>query len=103
MLVEIRRYRLHPRRRDELVEWFEATAVPEMERHGMHILGSFVDLEDPDVFVYILVYEHEDERQCQTDALYASRAWLDGMNDKASEMKVDCQVSLMYSTPGSRI
>jgi hypothetical protein len=103
MLVEVRRYRLHPGRRDEFVDWFESTVVPEMERHGMRILGSFVDVEDPDVFVYLRGYRDDDERSRQIEAFYQSPRWLSEMKPHALELESGFEVALVRSTRGSHI
>lgn len=103
MLIEIRHYRLKPGRRGEFVEWFESVVIPEMRRHGMQILGSFVDVEDPDGFVYLRGYRDEEERRLQTEAFYGSEAWLGGMRERALELETDFEVRLVRSTPGSGI
>ncbi len=103
MLIEIRRYTLVPGRRDEFVEWFESEVVPAMTAVGMRILGSFVSVDDPDVFVYVRGFVDEAERDLLTEAFYESDAWEGGMRAKALELEVDYEVELVTSTPGSAI
>ncbi|WP_328475332.1 NIPSNAP family protein [Actinoplanes sp. NBC_00393] len=53
MIVELRQYTLHPGRRDELIELFDAQFVESQEALGMAVLGQFRDLDRPDVFVWL--------------------------------------------------
>ena len=103
MLVEIRHYRLEPGRRAEFVEWFESAVVPEMERHGMRILGTFEPVDDPDAFVYLRGFRDEEERRRQTGAFYEGEAWLGGLRDRALELETGFDVLVVRSTPGSRL
>lgn len=52
-VVELRRYRLQPGARDSLVELFDREFVESQEAVGMHLLGQFRELDDPDSFVWL--------------------------------------------------
>lgn len=52
-VIELRRYRLHPGRRDELVALFERECVETREAEGIDLIGQFIDLDDPDRFVWL--------------------------------------------------
>ena len=52
-IVELRQYRLHPGKRDALIELFEREFIESQEAVGMAILGTFRDLDDPDRFVWM--------------------------------------------------
>jgi quinol monooxygenase YgiN len=52
-LVELRQYRLHPGRRDELIALFEAELLETQEEAGMAMLGQFRDLDEPDRFTWL--------------------------------------------------
>lgn len=52
-LIELRRYRLHPDRRDELVALFEDELVEPQEAVGLQVLAQFCDEEQPDHFVWL--------------------------------------------------
>ena len=49
-IVELRRYTLHPGRRDDLIELFERELIEPQEYAGMRAIGQFRDDEHPDVF-----------------------------------------------------
>src|SRR5450755_4374199 len=53
MIVEVRRYRIKPGRREEFLRFFETRSVPALEAHGMRVLGPLVDLENPNAFVWL--------------------------------------------------
>jgi len=39
MIVEVRRYRIKPGRRDEFIRFFETRSIPALLDHGMGVLG----------------------------------------------------------------
>src|SRR6266540_2179916 len=53
MIVEVRKYTIKPGWRGKFIEFFETRAVPALREHGMEILGPMLDLENPDVFVFL--------------------------------------------------
>lgn len=101
MLVEIRRYQIHEGRLEEFVRWFETEALPAMTEAGVQIVGTFVDTENPDVFVYLKAFESAEERERLNSEFYGSDLWLDTLRDRALEMEESYQVSVVQSTPGS--
>lgn len=52
-VYELRRYTLHPGRRDELIELFDREFVESQEELGATVAGQFRDLDDPDRFVWL--------------------------------------------------
>ena len=51
MIVEVRSYRIKPRRRAEFIRMFETRAVPALRALGMQIIGPFLDVENPNKLV----------------------------------------------------
>ena len=52
-VIELRQYKLHPGRRDELIALFEREFVETREADGIDLIGQFVALDDPDRFVLL--------------------------------------------------
>lgn len=52
-VLDLRQYTLHPGQRDRLIEIFDESFVEGQEAQGMHIVGQFRDLDDPDRFVWL--------------------------------------------------
>lgn len=52
-VVELRRYALHPGRRDDLITLFDREFLEGQEVTGMTVIAQFRDLGDPDTFVWL--------------------------------------------------
>ena len=74
-LIELRQYTLHPGRRDELIDLFEAHFVDGQHAFGMEVLGTFRDLDRPDVFVWLRAFPSERERLEALRGFYTSPIW----------------------------
>src|SRR5688572_26594158 len=74
-LVELRQYRLHPGKRDELIELFEREFVESQEEQGMKVIGTFVDLDQPDCFVWLRGYGDMASRLAGLSAFYGGPVW----------------------------
>jgi quinol monooxygenase YgiN len=77
MLFELRRYETHPGKRDELVAIMEAEIIPFQASKGVVIVGSFVDEENPDVYVWMRRFNDEEHRKALYAAVYESDFWKD--------------------------
>jgi hypothetical protein len=74
-VVELRRYTLQPGQRDTLVELFDAELTEPQEAVGMHIVGQFRDLDDPDKFVWVRGFPSMDQRRESLEAFYRGPVW----------------------------
>ena len=74
-IVELRQYRLHPGKRDALIELFEREFIESQEAVGMAILGTFRDLDDPDRFVWMRGFTEMTSRARALDAFYSGPVW----------------------------
>lgn len=74
-LVELRRYTLHPGRRDELIALFEREFVETQEACGIELLGQFRDLDAPDRFVWLRGFPDPMRRADALAAFYGGPAW----------------------------
>ena len=61
-VIELRQYRLHPGKRDVLMELFEREFIESQETLGMKIIGQFRDLDDPDLFVWLRGFDDMPQR-----------------------------------------
>lgn len=76
-LVELRRYTLHPGRRDELIALFERELVAPQEAAGLRVLGWYRDRDRPDHFVWLRGFDSDDAdaRGRALRAFYGGPAW----------------------------
>ncbi|WP_363799675.1 NIPSNAP family protein [Lysobacter firmicutimachus] len=74
-VIELRRYRLHPGRRDELIELFEREFVESQEAVGMHLIGQFRDLDDPDRYTWIRGFPDHTVRRSALEGFYGGPTW----------------------------
>jgi hypothetical protein len=75
MILELRQYTLHPGERDVLIELFDREFVETQEALGMHVLGQFRDLDDPDRFVWLRAFPSMPERLSGLSAFYSGPVW----------------------------
>jgi NIPSNAP len=74
-VVELRRYSLLPNSRETLIEVFDRELVEPQEALGMHILGQFRDLDDPDSFVWLRGFTDMGARQAGLESFYTGPVW----------------------------
>lgn len=75
MIVELRQYTLVPGQREVLIELFEREFVEPQEALGMHILGTFRDLDRDDRFVWLRGFEDMDARLRGLTEFYGGPVW----------------------------
>ena len=74
-VVDLRQYTLHPGQRDTLIDVFDEYFVEGQEAAGMHIVGQFRDLDDPDRFVWIRGFADLPGRAAALTAFYGGPIW----------------------------
>jgi hypothetical protein len=74
-IVELRRYALHSGARETLIDLFDREFVEAQEAVGMHILGQFRDLDDPDAFVWLRGFDDMQIRAQALGAFYGGPVW----------------------------
>ena len=74
-VVDLRQYTLHPGQRDALIDLFDAQFVEGQEQTGMHIVGQFRDLDDPDRFVWIRGFPDLPARAKALNGFYYGPVW----------------------------
>lgn len=74
-IVELRRYRLHPGRREALIDLFDRELVEAQEASGMRVIGQFRDLDAPHDFVWLRGFADMQSRAAALQGFYAGPVW----------------------------
>ena len=74
-VVELRQYTLQPGKFDALATLFDAEFVEPQEAVGMHVIGQFRDLDDPDRFVWLRGFPSMPARRSALAAFYDGPVW----------------------------
>ncbi len=74
-VIELRQYTLCRGQRDVLIALFEREFVESQEAAGMHVLGTFRDLDDPDRFVWLRGFDALAGRAAALGAFYGGPVW----------------------------
>lgn len=98
-VVELRQYRLHPGRRDALIELFEREFVESQEALGMQLIGQFRDLDDPDRFVWLRGFADMPARAAALSAFYGGPVWR-AHRDAANATMLDSDDVLLLRPAG---
>lgn len=86
MIVEVRSYRIAPARREEFLEFFKRQAIPALRDHGMKVVGPFIDVENPNKFVWLRSFESIEERTRLKKLFYEGDLWKNEMESIAMPM-----------------
>lgn len=101
-VVELRQYRLHPGRRDDLIELFDRELVEPQEAAGMRVIGQFRDRDDPDRFVWLRGFPDMGARARALDIFYGGSAWAAHREEANATMVAFDDVRLLRpATPSS--
>lgn len=87
-VVELRQYTLQPGQRGDLIRLFEQEFVEPQEALGMHVVGTFTDLDDADRFVWIRGFPSQQARADSLAAFYLGPLWA-AKRDEANRTMVD--------------
>ena len=98
-VIELRQYQLHPGRRDELIELFDAFLVEPQERAGMRVLGQFRDLDRPDWFVWLRGFDDMARRTAALGDFYHGPVWAQHRAAANATMVDSDDVLLLRSAP----
>jgi hypothetical protein len=74
-VFELRQYTLHPAKRDVLIELFEREFIEPQEAAGMKIVGQFIDLDDPNRFVWLRGFRDMPARAYALSDFYGGPVW----------------------------
>lgn len=98
-ILELRQYTLHPGRRDTLVDLFEATFIESQEAVGIRVLGQFLDLDDPNRFVWLRGFSDMAQRAEALAAFYDGPVWR-AHRDAANATMLDSDNVLLLRPTG---
>lgn len=87
-VLELRQYRLHPGRREELIRLFDSHFIESQEAVGMAVIGQFRDLDWPDRFVWLRGFQDMAVRRAALAAFYEGPVWAEH-RDAANATMVD--------------
>jgi hypothetical protein len=87
-IIELRQYTLHPGAREVLIELFDGEFVESQEALGMHVVGQFRDLDDPNRFVWLRGFADMDSRYRALAGFYGGPVWA-AHRDRANATMVD--------------
>jgi quinol monooxygenase YgiN len=74
-VVELRRYRLHPGKRETLIDLFDREFVETQEAVGMRVIGQFRDLDAPNDFVWLRGFADMQSRAAALQTFYTGPVW----------------------------
>ena len=100
MIVEVRSYRIKPGKRAEFIKLFETRAVPAQRTHGIKIVGPFLDVENPNKFVFLRSFPSLEDRDRMKDAFYGSELWKNELEAIAMPMLDSYDVILCETSAG---
>lgn len=105
MLFELRQYWCKPGKRDEWARYMDETLIPYQVSKGMVVIGSFVDEEDADHYVWIRRFDSEAERERLYKAVYETDVWENDIAPRVTEMldRERSVISRLHATPKSGI
>jgi NIPSNAP len=86
MIVEVRKYKVKAGLRARFLQLFETRTRPLQRSFGMGVIGPFLDLEDPDSFVWLRTFPSIEERDRMKSALYDGPEWKDELEALAMPM-----------------
>lgn len=97
-IVELRQYTLHDGQRDTLVELFDREFVEPQEALGMKIIGTFVDLDRPNRFVWMRGYSEMATRGDKLTEFYTGPVWK-ANSEAANATMIDSDNVLLLHAP----
>ena len=101
-ILELRQYTLLPGRRTGFIERFEREFLDSQRAVGIDVVGTFVDLDDPDRFVWLRGFSSLEQRVAALKAFYGGPVW-GALRDETNADLVDSDdVLMLRPRPGIR-
>ncbi len=102
MLYEYRIYECHPGKRDDWVQFMESVIIPFQVSKGMVVVGSFIDEEDENCYVWMRRFQDENERENLYEAVYQSDRWLNDIGPRIPALLNRETIKVMRLVPTSK-
>lgn len=99
-IIELRQYTLKPGTRDGFIERFEREFLDTQETVGIHVLGTFVDLDDPHRFVWFRGFPSLEEREHSLAAFYGGPVWAAWGEETNADLIDSDDVLMLRPRPG---
>ena len=100
MIIEIRRYRLYPGKREEFIRFFETVNRQALREAGMLVFGPMRDLEDPDKVHWMRAFPSLEAREEIKDAFYDGLVWKQDVEAKVMPLIADFEATVAETTDG---
>jgi quinol monooxygenase YgiN len=97
-VVELRQYTLHDGQRDTLIDLFEKHFIEPQEALGIHVFGTFRDLDRPNRFVWLRGFTGMDARPSQLSGFYFGAVWKE-YRGAANATMIDSDNVLLLHAP----
>lgn len=101
-LFEVRFYTARPGRRDELVRYLDDVVIPFNVERGVAVVGSFVDQEHDDVYVWIRRFDDEEDRTRRYAAVYEDPRWTEEIAPVVTELMFRERAVVTRASPTPR-
>jgi hypothetical protein len=99
-VFELRQYTLHGGQRDTLIDMFEKDFLSPLNASGMHVVGTFRDLDDPDRFAWVRGFPDMAARPQALSNFYDGALWKSKRNAaNATILDSDNVLLLKPATP----
>lgn len=86
MFFELREYRIKNGMMGRWVKLMEEKIIPFQASLGMVVVGSFVALDEPDLYVWIRRFDNEEEAQRLYKEIYESEQWMNVIRPEIDQM-----------------
>ncbi len=100
MIIEIRRYTLHPGKREQFIRFFETVNRKALRDAGMLVFGPMRDLEDPDKVHWMRAFPNLTEREQVKDLFYDGPVWAEEVEPFVMPLIAHYEASVVETTEG---
>ncbi|WP_163834710.1 NIPSNAP family protein [Spartinivicinus ruber] len=103
MLYELRYYYIQPGMINDFIKIMETCIIPFQLSQGMLVIGSFIDTEDENCYIWLRRYKNKEEKQQLYDRVYGSDHWKNNIRPKIADMIIreKTRVNMLKPTPQS--